>query len=101
MFLRLFCITSFCYLLLLLELCDTAKLCYSGRNKIYSSKQCSSGSFDINYVCQKYTCEGGRSSFTLRTCAMKSTGCIAGTRTCRFSGGKGSCQRCEGDLCNL
>ena len=90
---------------------DAARFCYSGQNSRFAQKHCSSGSMDLDYVCQKYTCEGGRCSFilffiflnypsyrtlpipllfvapfVLRTCALKTTGCLAGPRICKFSG---------------
>uniref|UniRef100_A0A0N4WVE5 ShKT domain-containing protein n=1 Tax=Haemonchus placei TaxID=6290 RepID=A0A0N4WVE5_HAEPC len=39
--------------------------------------------------------------FILRTCANKNMGCLAGPAICKFSGGSGSCSRCETDNCNL
>ncbi|CAD5225077.1 unnamed protein product [Bursaphelenchus okinawaensis] len=92
-------VISVCVLLVVQHV-NAAKSCYSGQNQRYAEKQCSSGSLDLEYVCQTFTCEGGKSPFTLRTCARKNMGCIAGPRICQFSGGKGQCQRCDKDLCN-
>lgn len=39
--------------------------------------------------------------FVLRTCANAKTGCLAGPAVCRFSGGTGSCARCETNNCNI
>uniref|UniRef100_A0A7E4ZYI5 Secreted protein n=1 Tax=Panagrellus redivivus TaxID=6233 RepID=A0A7E4ZYI5_PANRE len=79
---------------------NAADTCYSGQNSRYAPKQCSSGGSTTSYTCQKFVCEGGKSPFTLRTCANANTGCIAGPRICQFSGGHGKCQRCENNLCN-
>nr|CAD2172565.1 unnamed protein product [Meloidogyne enterolobii] len=88
-------------LFLILQNSDSAKQCYSGQNKRYVQKQCSSGSLDIDYVCHKYSCEEGRSPFVLRTCAPKSAvQCNAGSRICLFSKGKGKCHVCDKDFCN-
>ncbi|CAD5231604.1 unnamed protein product [Bursaphelenchus xylophilus] len=84
--------------LLIVQQINAAKKCYSGQNQRYAEKQCSSGGLDLDYACQTFTCEGGKSPFTLRTCARKNIGCIAGPRICQFSGGKGKCGRCDGDL---
>uniref|UniRef100_A0A914CX41 Uncharacterized protein n=1 Tax=Acrobeloides nanus TaxID=290746 RepID=A0A914CX41_9BILA len=79
---------------------EAAKYCYSGQNSGYKSKQCSQGGTNVEFTCQKFVCEGGRSPFTLRTCARKNMGCLAGPRICQFSGGSGSCSRCDNDNCN-
>ncbi|VDO67108.1 unnamed protein product [Heligmosomoides polygyrus] len=42
----------------------------------------------------------GSAPFILRTCASKNLGCMAGPAICKFSGGSGSCSRCENDNCN-
>ncbi|KAL7072817.1 hypothetical protein ACQ4LE_007958 [Meloidogyne hapla] len=88
-------------LFLILQNSNSAKHCYSGQNKRYIQKQCSSGSLDIEYVCHKFSCEGGRSPFVLRTCAPKSAAkCNAGSRICLFSKGKQNCEVCNQDFCN-
>uniref|UniRef100_A0AC34QYR5 Neuroparsin n=1 Tax=Panagrolaimus sp. JU765 TaxID=591449 RepID=A0AC34QYR5_9BILA len=87
--------------LVLFTASDGAQNCYSGQNDRYQSKQCSSGGFPGEFTCQKFVCEGGKSPFTLRTCARKNVGCIAGPRICQFSGGHGKCNRCDSDLCNV
>lgn len=99
---------------------ESAKYCYSGHNSRFAEKQCSSGSLDIEYACQKFTCVGGKckflfrifnlkssifAPFVLRTCANKNMGCIAAPRhvfgiflfiininfrICQISGGKGN-----------
>uniref|UniRef100_A0A7I4YYS0 Conserved secreted protein n=1 Tax=Haemonchus contortus TaxID=6289 RepID=A0A7I4YYS0_HAECO len=79
---------------------EAAKRCYSGSKDKYESRPCDTG-VDGKYVCQKFNCEGGRSPFILRTCANKNMGCLAGPAICKFSGGSGSCSRCETDNCNL
>uniref|UniRef100_A0A0N5AJ00 Uncharacterized protein n=1 Tax=Syphacia muris TaxID=451379 RepID=A0A0N5AJ00_9BILA len=79
----------------------TVLSCLSGTNNRYVSKQCSSGSVgNIDFMCQKFTCEGGRSPFVLRTCANSKVGCLAGPAICKISGGIGSCSRCASDNCN-
>ncbi|KAE9551065.1 hypothetical protein FO519_005732 [Halicephalobus sp. NKZ332] len=85
-------------LILALGFIEAAQNCYSGQNDRYAPKQCSSGGEPGDYTCQKFVCDGGRSPFTLRTCAKKNIGCIAGPRICQFSGGSGKCQRCDSDL---
>uniref|UniRef100_A0A1I7ZZD1 Chitin-binding type-2 domain-containing protein n=1 Tax=Steinernema glaseri TaxID=37863 RepID=A0A1I7ZZD1_9BILA len=94
--------TVFLLLLLVLLplLAESAKFCFSGQNNRYVKKQCSTGGDDLDYTCQKFVCEGGKAPFTLRTCARKNQGCIAGPRVCKFSGGQGSCAKCESDGCN-
>ncbi|CAK5031108.1 unnamed protein product [Meloidogyne enterolobii] len=57
-------LSPFFLLFLILQNSDSAKQCYSGQNKRYVQKQCSSGSLDIDYVCHKYSCEEGRCKFT-------------------------------------
>ncbi|KAI1699682.1 hypothetical protein DdX_17175 [Ditylenchus destructor] len=91
---------SLIFILLCFQQLECAKRCYSGQNARYAEKHCSSGSVDIEYTCQKFTCTGGKSPFTLRTCANKQMGCLAGPRICQFSGGSGQCQRCDDNLCN-
>ncbi|KAF7640459.1 hypothetical protein Mgra_00000280 [Meloidogyne graminicola] len=110
-----FIVILFNILILFLILHNTysAKYCYSGQNSRYTQKQCSSGSLvynnsiynnsNIEYVCHKYSCEGGRCMFTpfvLRTCAPKVSSCFAGSRICLFSKGKGKCDVCKDDFCN-
>uniref|UniRef100_A0A914PZ37 Uncharacterized protein n=1 Tax=Panagrolaimus davidi TaxID=227884 RepID=A0A914PZ37_9BILA len=87
-------------LILFIVLSEAANRCYSGQNQHYSAKQCSTGGTTVDFTCQKFVCEGGHSPFTLRTCARKNIGCIAGPRICQFSGGQGKCQRCDNELCN-
>ncbi|KAI6227779.1 hypothetical protein M3Y99_01218000 [Aphelenchoides fujianensis] len=80
---------------------EAAKRCYSGQNARFAEKQCSAGSMATDFTCQKFVCEGGKSPFTLRTCGQRNMGCLAGPRICQFSGGRGSCKRCDGELCNM
>ncbi|KAK6108834.1 hypothetical protein QQG55_33575 [Brugia pahangi] len=81
---------------------DSATMCYVGRNFNYISRFCEGGgSSSKEFVCQKFICEGGKSPFVLRTCANKRLGCLAGPAICRFSGGTGSCVRCDKNNCNL
>ncbi|CAP21203.1 Protein CBG24638 [Caenorhabditis briggsae] len=86
-------------MVVLVAVTESAKRCYSGSKDRYESRQCDTGTAG-NFVCQKFTCEGGKSPFVLRTCANKRTGCLAGPAICKFSKGTGSCSRCEGDNCN-
>ncbi|VDN83489.1 unnamed protein product [Brugia pahangi] len=80
----------------------SATMCYVGRNFNYISRSCEGGgSSSKEFVCQKFICEGGKSPFVLRTCANKRLGCLAGPAICRFSGGTGSCVRCDKNNCNL
>uniref|UniRef100_A0A1I8AXS8 Uncharacterized protein n=1 Tax=Meloidogyne hapla TaxID=6305 RepID=A0A1I8AXS8_MELHA len=73
-------------LFLILQNSNSAKHCYSGQNKRYIQKQCSSGSL---------------APFVLRTCAPKSAAkCNAGSRICLFSKGKQNCEVCNQDFCN-
>ncbi|GMT10444.1 hypothetical protein PFISCL1PPCAC_1741, partial [Pristionchus fissidentatus] len=88
-------------LLILSPIADSAKYCYSGRGATVPTKQCGSGGDASQYACQTFKCEGGRSPFTLRTCANKNMGCMAGPAICKYSGGSGSCMRCDNDNCNL
>ncbi|KAI6236563.1 hypothetical protein M3Y95_00170900 [Aphelenchoides besseyi] len=92
--------TILCFFVLTLISVEAAKRCYSGQNARYAEKQCSSGSISSEFTCQKFICEGGKSPFTLRTCGQKNLGCLAGPRICQFSGGRGSCSRCNHDMCN-
>uniref|UniRef100_A0A8R1DMD8 Uncharacterized protein n=1 Tax=Caenorhabditis japonica TaxID=281687 RepID=A0A8R1DMD8_CAEJA len=87
------------YILLWISVVESAKRCYSGSKDRYESRQCDTG-VDGKFVCQKFTCEGGKSPFILRTCASKNMGCLAGPAICKFSKGTGSCSRCDGDNCN-
>uniref|UniRef100_A0A915BBV7 Uncharacterized protein n=1 Tax=Parascaris univalens TaxID=6257 RepID=A0A915BBV7_PARUN len=81
---------------------ECARTCYSGTNNNYKEKICDTGATGkTTFVCQKFTCEGGKSPFVLRTCANTKTGCLAGPAVCRFSGGTGSCARCETNNCNV
>lgn len=52
----------FSSLLYLIHMCasDAAKRCYSGQNSRYAEKQCSSGSMNMDFTCQKFVCEGGK-----------------------------------------
>ncbi|KAJ1350870.1 hypothetical protein KIN20_006777 [Parelaphostrongylus tenuis] len=92
--------TLFMFLTIVIATSEAAKRCYSGSKNNYESRLCDTG-FSGKYVCQKFVCEGGRSPFVLRTCASKNLGCLAGPAICRFSGGSGSCARCETDNCNV
>ncbi|KAK6759115.1 hypothetical protein RB195_016374 [Necator americanus] len=85
--------------LIIVMLSEAAKRCYSGSKDNYESRLCDTG-VDGKYVCQKFSCEGGKSPFVLRTCANKNMGCMAGPAICKFSGGSGSCSRCDNDNCN-
>ncbi|CAB3396770.1 unnamed protein product [Caenorhabditis bovis] len=82
-------ITSIILIFVLVLSIECAKRCYSGSKDRYESRQCDTG-VNGNFVCQKFTCEGGRSPFVLRTCANKNTGCLAGPAICKFSKGTGS-----------
>uniref|UniRef100_A0A158Q578 Salivary secreted protein n=1 Tax=Dracunculus medinensis TaxID=318479 RepID=A0A158Q578_DRAME len=85
----------------LITVSDTARTCLSGANNKFSSKLCdTTGSGSTNFVCQKFTCAGGRSPFTLRTCANPLSKCLAGRKTCERSRGIPSCQECNSDDCN-
>ncbi|PIC30534.1 hypothetical protein B9Z55_021739 [Caenorhabditis nigoni] len=107
---------------ILVTVSESAKRCYSGSKDRYESRQCDTGTSG-NFVCQKFTCEGGKSPFVLRTCANKNTGCLAGpaildsnftVRACAPEGsrcessstvcadqdGVGYCSICEDDNCN-
>ncbi|WKY09523.1 hypothetical protein Q1695_002135 [Nippostrongylus brasiliensis] len=91
--------TFLVFLAIVVAVSESAKKCYSGSKDNFQSRPCDTG-VDGKYVCQKFNCEGGKSPFILRTCASKNLGCMAGPAICKFSGGSGSCQRCETDNCN-
>ncbi|KAF1755456.1 hypothetical protein GCK72_022025 [Caenorhabditis remanei] len=75
-------------LVVFVTVAESAQRCYSGSKDRYESRQCDTGTAG-NFVCQKFTCEGGKSPFVLRTCANKRTGCLAGPAICKFSKGTG------------
>ncbi|VDM96033.1 unnamed protein product [Thelazia callipaeda] len=95
-------ILFYCQQQLQFQFSDCATRCYTGRNHKYISKLCDSGgSNSREFVCHKFICDGGKSPFTLRTCAKQQLGCVAGSSICRLSGGEGSCSRCDKNNCNV
>ncbi|GMR58972.1 hypothetical protein PMAYCL1PPCAC_29167, partial [Pristionchus mayeri] len=96
-----FSLILFALLFILVPISQSAKYCYSGRGATVPTKQCGSGGDASQYACQTFKCEGGKSPFTLRTCANKNMGCMAGPAICKYSQGTGSCMRCDNDNCNI
>ncbi|CAD6193816.1 unnamed protein product [Caenorhabditis auriculariae] len=70
---RMKIIVALSLFIVLMATTEAAKRCYSGSKDRYESRQCDTG-IDGKFVCQKFTCEGGKSPFVLRTCASKSMG---------------------------
>uniref|UniRef100_A0A914CX19 Uncharacterized protein n=1 Tax=Acrobeloides nanus TaxID=290746 RepID=A0A914CX19_9BILA len=82
---------------------EAAKYCYSGQNSGYKSKQCSQGGTNVEFTCQKFVCEGGRSPFVSRYCSVPmetQNPCEASSRMCLENIGNGTCFTCTNDLCN-
>ncbi|KAF8381209.1 hypothetical protein PRIPAC_70351, partial [Pristionchus pacificus] len=96
-----FSIQMIAVILIISPIIESAKFCYSGRGATVPTKQCGNGGDASQYACQTFKCEGGKSPFTLRTCANKNMGCMAGPAICKYSQGTGSCMRCENDNCNI
>uniref|UniRef100_A0A1I7XHY9 Nodule Cysteine-Rich (NCR) secreted peptide n=1 Tax=Heterorhabditis bacteriophora TaxID=37862 RepID=A0A1I7XHY9_HETBA len=46
-------------------LIESAKHCYSGSKDNYKSQPCDTG-VDGMYVCQKFTCEGGKCEYNIK-----------------------------------
>ncbi|KAL3099997.1 hypothetical protein niasHS_001923 [Heterodera schachtii] len=101
MFPKLFDVKIFCYILCLLVLCDATTNCYAGQNSVFASRQCGNKSFgdDDTFVCQTYTCYGGKLPFTFRDCA-NDTNCDAAAKLCAQYNGNGICFTCADNLCN-
>ncbi|UMM38248.1 hypothetical protein L5515_009746 [Caenorhabditis briggsae] len=88
-------------MVVLVAVTESAKRCYSGSKDRYESRQCDTGTAG-NFVCQKFTCEGGKldSNFTVRACAPEGSRCESSSTVCADQDGVGYCSICEDDNCN-
>ncbi|VDL71910.1 unnamed protein product [Nippostrongylus brasiliensis] len=93
--------TFLVFLAIVVAVSESAKKCYSGSKDNFQSRPCDTG-VDGKYVCQKFNCEGGKSSenFTVRACGDWGSRCEASATICAEQGGVGECHVCEDDLCN-
>lgn len=66
------------------EYLETAQVCYSGQNTRYAEKQCSAGGVKSEFTCQKFTCEGGKCTFTLIFCKVTLLLCVRGLLQLKF-----------------